>query len=738
MKIAFCLFKYSPYSGLSLDFLRILEECKKRGHDTHVFVSEWRGERPEGVQFTVLEPPKISLKFSNHAQNEQFHNKLQVELKKQAFDAVVGFNKMPGLDLYYGADSCYVGDKVPQYPAIYKVFSRRYKGRYSFEEAVFGVESRTLILSLSEGQKNDYQEHYFTPDDRFHLLPPTLDASFSPITDRAHQREKLRVELGLPINELLLMFIGSGFRTKGLDKAIIGLASLPKDLQQRTSLIVVGHDDDEKQYRQQADKASASQQVFFLGGRARQEIPKLLAAGDLMVHPAHSENTGTVLLEAIAAGLPVLATDVCGYASHIKAAEAGIVLDSPFDQEALNSQLKTMLTSPYQDQWSANGQRYGKNPALYKMPVSAVDAIETYEHRKAYPVNSIPDTQDIRNVYLREDLGQLNFDELMEIGKSAIGGPHKVVEARNKLGEEGRRTVSFSHNGERYYLKIHDGVGWKEIGKNLTSWPLRLPVLGAENEWKGVHHLRRQTLLQNIGLNTLNIAGYGTRERRLGKILNNPAKRQSLIVTDEIPKAISLEDLFKDKLFWGPNANKTSIKICFKRWLIEQLAQTARVLHSSGANHRDFYLSHFLLQRTDESHEPTPDNCSLFLIDLHRMQIHKPTTRAWLKWIALYIKTFQRPQPPHSVTPSPWRMRDVSGLHYSSMDLGLTKRDLIRFISTYQNISNRQVLEALQNKNRFWRNVQSRARNLYHSEKRRTKITGDVANAPLTPARTQH
>ena len=83
-------------------------------------------------------------------------------------------------------------------------------------------------------------------------------------------------------------------------------------------------------------------------------------------------------------------------------------------------------------------------------------------------------------------------------------------------------------------------------------------------------------------------------------------------------------------------------------------------------------------------------------------------------------------------------MRDVSGLHYSSMDLGLTERDLIRFISTYENISNRQALEALQDNNRFWRKVQSRAHNLYHSEKRRTKKTGNIANAPLTPARTQH
>ena len=735
MKIAFCLFKYSPYSGLSLDFLRILEECQKRGHDPYVFVSEWRGERPEGVQFTVLKPSKFSLKFSNHAQNEQFHNKLQAELKKQTFDVVVGFNKMPGLDLYYGADSCYVGDKVPQYPAIYKL-TRRYKGRYSFEQAVFGVKSQTLILSLSEQQKSEYQEHYFTPNKRFHLLPPTLDASFSPITDRVTQKEKLRAELGLPINNLLLMFIGSGFRTKGLARAITALAGLPIDLQQRSSLIVVGHDDDEKQYRKQADRASVSQQVLFLGGRSRQEIPKLLAAGDLMVHPAHNENTGTVLLEAIAAGLPVLATDVCGYAHHIKAAEAGIVLDSPFDQEALNTRLASMITSPYLDRWSANGQRYGTNPALYKMPASAVDAIEAYEQRNISPINCTPDSQDIHNIYLREDLGQLSFDELLEIGKNMIGGHHNVVEARDKLGEEGRRTVSFSHNGERYYLKIHDGVGWKEIGKNLTS--LRLPVLGAENEWKGVHHLRRQTLLQNLGLNTLNIAGYGTRERRFWKILNNPAKRQSLIVTDEIPEAISLEDLFKDKLFWGRNANKIPIKICFKRWLIEQLAQTARVLHNSGANHRDFYLSHFLLQRTKESHEPTPENSSLFLIDLHRMQIHKPRWTAWIKAILQGALKLQRPHPPESVTPRRWKMRDVSGLHYSSMDLGLTKRDLIRFISTYENISNRQVLEILQDNDGFWRDVQSRAQNLYRSEKRRTRKTGKVANTPLTPASTQH
>ena len=725
MRIAFCLFEYSPYSGLSLDFRRILQESLKRGHDAHVFVSAWHGEQLEGVPFTLLPAWRFA---SNHTKNKKFHDKLKSELTRNRFDIVVGFNKMPGLDVYYGADICYVR-RTEQHPAILKL-GRRYKRRKSFEAAVFGLESKTLILSLSERQKSEYQEHYFTPNKRFHLLPPTLDIRFSPITDRAGAREKLRQELDIPVTDLLLMFIGSGFATKGLDRVIDALGSLSQDLQKRTRLIVVG-DDDENQYRKQAERLKVSKQVRFLGGRSRTDVPKLLAAGDLMVHPAYGENTGTVLLEAIAAGLPVLATDVCGYASHIKAAGAGTVLDSPFEQDALNTKLAAMLTSPHQTSWSVNGLRYGKNPALYQMPSEAVDAIEYLQSGSRSFRKLSTRNQDFHNVYLREDLSTFDFDELMAIGKSEPGGHHMVHLERDKLVDEGRRTVSFSHQGRRYYLKIHDGVGWKEIGKNLTS--LRLPVLGAENEWKGVHHLRRQTLLQNLGLDTLEIAGYGTRKRHLAKVLNDPARRQSLIVTDEIPEAKSLEDLCRE-WGWDRSPPKTALEIRFKRWLIEQLAQTARILHSSGANHRDFYLSHFLLHRTEKKGEASPENCRISLIDLHRMQIHKPQLRAWIGALVHGLLKRQRPRTPRSETPSRWKMRDVSGLHYSSMGLGLTQRDRLRFIRLYSQTSLRETLGC---DRQFWKRVERRAKRLYIAEQRRSPDSGRAPPQALHSVGTQ-
>ena len=73
-----------------------------------------------------------------------------------------------------------------------------------------------------------------------------------------------------------------------------------------------------------------------------------------------------------------------------------------------------------------------------------------------------------------------------------------------------RRTLRFSSNGKRYFLKAHYGVGWKEIIKNLLQ--LRLPVLGARNEWLAIRRL------QALGVETMTLVGHEELDR-------NPARR---------------------------------------------------------------------------------------------------------------------------------------------------------------------------------------------------------------------
>lgn len=672
MKFAFCLFKYFPYSGLSLDFHRILLEAQRRGHEVKVYVSQWEGERPQGVEISVLP----SARLTNHAQNAHFYRQFRAASKGEDFDAVIGFNKMPGLDIYYGADYCYIGRAVPRYGPLYRL-TPRYHGLYTFERAVFDVHSDTAILSLSGREKGVYQQFYGTPENRFHLLPPTLDASRRIGGEIESLRKQKRRELGLAEDRLLLLFIGSGFKTKGLDRAIAALHALPPELGQRVVLQVLGQDT-AAPFQRLAQRLGVADRVGFLGGRS--DVGEFMAAGDLLIHPAYSENTGTVLLEAITAGLPVLATDVCGYADHISRAGAGMVLRSPFRQQALNERLAEMLVSPQRAAWRENGRAYGRNPDLYRMPETAVQVIEEWvAQRRATRREPKVRRNEGVCMYLREDLQDSfpekpSFDDMMAVSGEVF------------REAPGRRTVRFERNGRRYFLKTHTGVGWQEIMKNLIYF--RLPVLGAMNEWHGIHHLDR------LGIDSLSAAGYGTTG-------GNPARRRSFIVTDDLEGTVSLEEFCSA---WRHNPPRKPHEIRFKRWLIRRLAEIARDMHNSGANHRDFYLCHFLLKPGYREGELDPGTSRIHLIDLHRMQIRRRT-------------------------PTRWAVKDISGLYFSSLDVGLTARDRFRFMKTYRS---RSLREALGSDTLFWRRVRSRGRNLYEAEKRRARALAAAAKKVQT------
>lgn len=76
---------------------------------------------------------------------------------------------------------------------------------------------------------------------------------------------------------------------------------------------------------------------------------------------------------------------------------------------------------------------------------------------------------------------------------------------RNK---EGRTTLQTEINGKSYFLKIHRGIGWKEITKNLLQF--RLPIIGASNEYLAAKKLA------DLGVDTLTTAAFGKKGLNLG------------------------------------------------------------------------------------------------------------------------------------------------------------------------------------------------------------------------------
>jgi UDP-glucose:(heptosyl)LPS alpha-1,3-glucosyltransferase len=170
------------------------------------------------------------------------------------------------------------------------------------------------------------------------------------------------------------LLVGSGFITKGLDRAIRAVASLQGNPPGRdVRLLVVGQDRDDR-FRRLGRRLGIQDRISFLGGR--DDIPELLLAADALVHPARQEAAGVVLLEALVAGLPVVVTDVCGYAHHVEAAGAGIVLPTPFSQAQLDAALVRTLDGELLGRWAGHALVYAREQDLYSMHSTGARLIE--------------------------------------------------------------------------------------------------------------------------------------------------------------------------------------------------------------------------------------------------------------------------------------------------------------------------------------------------------------------------
>ncbi len=373
MRFAFVLFKYFPFGGLQRDFSRIAEVLIDLGHEVDAYCIIWDGPIPKNINVHIA-PIKA---FSNHQRNARFATWLEKTFQEQHYDAVVGFNKISGLDVYYAADPCYQDKALTLRHPLYRL-GNRYKQFYKQEKSVFSTKSTTEILMISEVQKPLFQKHYNTPETRFHLLPPGISKDRKAPKNAEEIRTQFRKEWDIKDNHQLMLMVGSGFKTKGLDRALLALASLPEKQKANTRFIVIGQDNPKK-FLTQAKSLGIENNISILKGR--NDIPHFLLGADLLIHPAYNENTGTILLEAVVAGLPVLVTDVCGYAHYIEEADAGAVLSSPFSQLALNNTLANMLSSE-KTLWQQNALSFAAKADIYNMPTRAAQIIEATALKK--------------------------------------------------------------------------------------------------------------------------------------------------------------------------------------------------------------------------------------------------------------------------------------------------------------------------------------------------------------------
>lgn len=259
--------------------------------------------------------------------------------------------------------------------------------------------------------------------------------------------------------------------------------------------------------------------------------------------------------------------------------------------------------------------------------------------------------------YIRNLFGQDPFTEIMQLQ----GHVYRNV--------RGRRTIKVELAGRSYFVKQHFGVGWGEIFKNLFSF--KKPILGAMTEVYAIEKLVK------LGIATTPLVAYGQRG-------SNPANLQSFVLTQDLGDIISLEDLCAD---WERHSPEPE----FKNELIIAIAKLASRLHGAGLCHRDFYLCHLVMKKSELAER----KINLILIDLHRMLTDQPIGGSAV-------------------------MKDIAGLYFSAIDCGFNEQDWVLFRQHY-----------LPHSDEFWNQVLVRASKLYkkfYSQKFQQRLANERAS----------
>lgn len=365
MKIAIGIFRLTPRGGLEDHAIRIAEELAERGHEVTMFTT---GKLPDmAVAAVSLDSRRKA--FTNHGRLEAFAADFRAATKDR-FDRVVGFQAMAGLDVLFVADHLRnhtAASPLKRMLPRFRTFSR-------LEAEVFGPKSETRIMGLARPQMEAFEKRYPKSRDRMMVLPPTItEQRRMPHLRTPELRAAIRARHSIADGSPVWLWIGLQPTVKGLDRVLDALALVPS-----ATLLIGGIARDDRKLApliRQAERLGVTQRIRWLGFLPREDLSAHVAAADVLAHPARVDVTGSVILEAIINGLPVVATRHCGFAPHVERAGAGRLVSQDFDVKEFAEAL-TIVAGPQHPAFSEAGIVYGQAPELYSGLKVACDLIE--------------------------------------------------------------------------------------------------------------------------------------------------------------------------------------------------------------------------------------------------------------------------------------------------------------------------------------------------------------------------
>ncbi len=336
--IAFVRQRYVYHGGAEQILARTMAALQRDGAQVCVVTRRWEPTGQEQIRRAyICDPFYVGRLWRDWS----FARSVCRLLPTLDVDLVQSHERIPCCDVYRAGDGVHAEwlaqrarsrGKVSQLAMLASPY-HRYLLRA--ERRLFTSEKLRAVICNSRMVRDEVRQWFGVPEQKLHVIYNGVDTvRFNP--DLCRHRTDVRERYGIPQDAMLFLFVGAGFERKGLRQAIEALARLPE----AAFLLIVGKDRHAPRFVHHANRLGLSDRARFVGGQP--DVTPFYGAADAFVMPTLYDPFPNAVLEAMAAGLPVVTSLKCGAAEQIESGRNGYVCDA-LDIDAAADAMRALL-----------------------------------------------------------------------------------------------------------------------------------------------------------------------------------------------------------------------------------------------------------------------------------------------------------------------------------------------------------------------------------------------------------
>lgn len=336
MKIALVRRKYNPFGGAELYMARLIGEFAAEGHEVHILSAQWEAE-VDGIRLHRVPV----LRGAGWLKSLSFCLGCKKIIAREGFDIVFSLERTLRQDVYRAGDGCHRSwlrqknlgrGLLPRLATYLDPIQLAY---LLLERRLFTDPQLSAIIANSRMGKREIMELYGVPSEKIQVVYNGIDAAAFPLEKREEYRQRLAEEYRIGDGELRILYVGSGFRRKGVPALIEAAARLRIPFR----LFVVGKGRS-GYLKRRARSLGIEGRVHFTG--PLRDVERFYLGCDLFAFPTLYDPFSNATLEAMACRLPVVTTPFNGVAELFAEGEQGFVLPDPLDAGAIAAAIEKL------------------------------------------------------------------------------------------------------------------------------------------------------------------------------------------------------------------------------------------------------------------------------------------------------------------------------------------------------------------------------------------------------------